>query len=172
MLACSGLKKQKGPRTWGGLESPSLQRNITKITVWSKFLLPQFCYDSTYLGLFTVKTMISPPRLSYCTKRADLKPDNKPRRSEYVNTSNFTFPSSNTALGASFEVLWLASRCMVFQKHSPREALRATSKLAPNAAFELGKLKFKVCTYLERRCLLYGCKISSFDDILKRPRKL
>ena len=101
-----------------------------------------------------------------------LKPDNKPRRSEYVNTSNFTFPSSNTALGASFEVLWLASRCMVFQKHSPREALRATSKLAPNAAFELGKLKFKVCTYLERRCLLYGCKISSFDDILKRPRKL
>ena len=33
-----------------------------------------------------------------------LQPDNKPRRSQYVHTSNFTFSRSNTALGASFEV--------------------------------------------------------------------
>ena len=91
--------------------------------------------------------------------------DNKPRRSQYVNTSNFTFQRSHAAVGASFEVPRLASHCIVFQKHSPREASRRTSKLAPNAVFERENVQFEVCTYWERRGLLSGSKICSFGDM-------
>ena len=54
---------------------------------------------------------------------------------------------------------------MVFQKHWPREAGRRTSKLAPNAVFERENVEFELCTYWERRGLLFGGKISSFGDM-------
>jgi len=96
-----------------------------------------------------------------------LQPNSKPRRSQYVHTSNFTFSRSNTALGASFEVPRPAYRCMVFQKHSPREASRGTSKLASSAVFERKNVEFEVCTYWERRGLLSGCKICRFGDMAR-----
>ena len=94
-----------------------------------------------------------------------LQPYNKHRRSKYVHTLNFNFPSSNAALGASFEVARSASRGECFWKTMQREASQSTSKLAPNAVFELGKVQFEVFTYSERRGLLSGFKICSFGAI-------
>ena len=99
-----------------------------------------------------------------------LQPDNKPRRSQYVHTFNFTFLGSHAAVVASFEVPRLASHCIVFPKHSPREASRRTSKLAFNAIFERENVKSEVCTCCERRGLLSGCKTCSYGDMMRVMR--
>ena len=98
-----------------------------------------------------------------------LHSNNKPRRSQYVHTSNFTFSCSNTALGTSFEVRRPASRGECFWKTMQRQVGRGTSKLAPNAVLERENVKLEVCTYWERRGLLFGCKVSSYDSVLKHP---
>ena len=55
----------------------------------------------------------------------------------------------------------LPSEANAFGRPMQREASKGTSKLAPNAVSERENVKFEVCTYWERRGLLFGCKISS-----------
>ena len=94
-----------------------------------------------------------------------LHSDNKPRRFQHVDTSNFAFPISYAAAGASSKVQRPASRRMVNTCQWPWETGRYTSKLAPTAACEIGNAKFGVSTYGKRRCLLFGSKICSCGDM-------